>query len=782
MSVKIFIPFLISIFCIDFVQSQDKKYSISGYVKELGSSELLPGVTVYLPSKNIGTTTNSYGFYSITLAEEDTVALNFSFLGYATEVRKISLHSNVVLDIFLDPASDVLEEVVIQKERAQERIAETPQMSHVDIPIKQIKAIPALFGEKDVLKVLQLMPGVQKGTEGTSGLYVRGGGPDQNLIILDDATVYNANHLFGFFSVFNGDALKSVELYKGGFPARFGGRLSSVIEMSMKEGNKEKLAGEFGVGLISSRLTLEGPLVKNKASFLISARRTYIDALIYPLLPQESKFGYNFYDLNAKVNYDFGRNNKIYLSGYFGRDKFFARFSENQEKFSSGILWGNGTSTLRWNHLFSNKLFANTSLVFSNFRFKIFAENESPDQNLSLQYYSGIRDFSLKHDIDFLPNPQHSIKAGVLLTHHTFTPSAVVAEVGESKERIISELKAIESAVYVEDLFKPTNRIFINGGFRISNFTTQGKTYFNPEPRLSASYKVKENVAVKGSFATMNQYLHLLSNTSIGLPTDLWVPATKNVQPQRSNQVAAGVVRDFTKGNFSMSLEGYYKKSNNVIGYKEGASFLMLGDPSNGNEVSWEKNVASGNAWSYGAEFLLQKKYGRFSGWIGYTLSWTQMQFDSINKGKKFYAKYDRRHDISLVGIYRISDQVTLSSTWVYGSGNAITLPIGSYNTNPHQIYSGNTNDNNVTEFSERNAFRMASYHRMDISLQLHRELSWGGERTWEISLYNAYSRRNPFFYFIDTEYNQSNNTSRNVLKQVSLFPILPSISYSLKF
>jgi hypothetical protein len=775
---------LLALLFISFPIFSQTRYTISGYVSEKGSRELLIGVNVYQPGTSIGAVTNNYGFYSITLPASDTLTLAFSYVGYQPELRKIALNRNVELNVEL--LSDIqLKEVEVVAKR-QERISESPQMSVVEVPVSQIKDIPALLGEKDVLKVLQLMPGVQKGSEGNSGLYVRGGGPDQNLIILDDAVVYNAYHLFGFFSLFNGDALKSVELTKGGFPARFGGRLSSVVEMNMKEGNKEKLHGEGGIGLISSRLTLEGPLKKQKSSFLISGRRTYADALIRPLMPKDERGGYYFYDLNTKVNYDFGRKNKLYLSGYFGQDRFFYRSKYDGGTEKAGFNWGNATGTLRWNHLFSERLFANTSLIFSNYRFNIYSREKDRDgAEYNLDYFSGIRDIGFKYDLDFFPSPQHAIKAGVLSTYHRFTPSAIVlkdSDVNEFK-REIDAIHVVESGVYVEDLYKPISQLRINAGFRLSHFAAKHKQYIRPEPRVSASYGLRNDLSVKASYAVMNQYVHLISNTGIGLPTDLWVPTTSRIAPQQSQQVAAGIAKDFTEKGLTLTLEGYYKKSKNILGYKEGASFLLIDEgPEGANEVSWENNVAAGKGWSYGMEFLLQKKIGRFSGWAGYTLSWTQLQFDLLNFGKKYYARYDRRHDISLVGIYELTPKITLSGTWVYGTGNAITLPLGEYFAYEHRPGRGGSFALvSQNDYGQKNGSRMAAYHRLDFGIQFHKKKRWG-ERTWEISFYNAYSRKNPFFYFIDYKYDDKTQTQEGILKQITLFPIIPSFSYSFKF
>ncbi|GAA4447778.1 TonB-dependent receptor [Nibrella saemangeumensis] len=775
------------------------RYTVSGYVREQGSQEALIGVSVYLPGTATGTTTNTYGFYSLTLPAQDSLALTFSFVGYEPITRTVGLRRNTELNIQLTPGR-TLTEVVVRSSRAEEKVSESAQMSQVEIPVAQIKKIPALLGEKDVLKVLQLMPGVQKGSEGSTGIYVRGGGPDQNLIILDDAIVYNANHLFGFFSVFNGDALKSVELTKGGFPARYGGRLSSVIEMNMKDGNKEGIHGEGGIGLIASRLTVEGPIQKGKSSFLVSGRRTYLDLVARPLIRAQSEgdvvAGYYFYDLNAKVNYDFGRKDKLYLSGYFGRDQFYSREKEDNGSTNAGLNWGNATATLRWNHLFSEKLFANTSVIFSNYLFRIYAGDETNNADgtkdtYNLQYDSGIRDLMAKYDVDFYPTPQHSLKFGLQTIFHRFTPSAIVlrdTEVTQFK-REVEAINVVESGLYVEDTWKPTDRWRINGGFRLSHFAHKEVSYIRPEPRLSAAFVLRPDLSVKASYALMNQYVHLLSNTGIGLPTDLWVPTTDRVKPQQSQQVAAGFAKDFSEKGLTLTIEGYYKTMDNIINYREGASFLLINDPNSANEVRWEDNVTTGRGWSYGAEVLLQKKVGRFSGWTGYTLSWTQWQFPELNFGRKFYPRYDRRHDISLVGIYELTPRITLAGTWVYGTGNALTVPLAEYAAYPHQANTISRRGGNqyfgsnrlVNEYGPRNSFRAEAYHRMDFSIQFHKKKRHH-ERTWELSVYNLYNRRNPFYYDLDTKEQGQGQPPVTVLKRYSVFPIVPSFSYNFKF
>ncbi|MES2284263.1 MAG: TonB-dependent receptor [Bacteroidota bacterium] len=775
-----------------------QKYTVSGFIGEQGSKESLPGVNVYAPKLKVGAVTNNYGFFTLTLPA-DSIELLVTYVGYKTQSFKLNLNKNIQLDIPLQHSVD-LKEVEVSADKL-EKISDEVQMSKIDLPVEQIKNLPALLGEKDVLKAIQLLPGVQKGSEGSSGIYVRGGGPDQNLIILDDATVYNATHLFGFFSLFNGDALKSVELTKGGFPARYGGRLSSVIEMQMKDGNKEKIHSEVGIGLISSRFTVEGPIIKDKASFLISARRTYIDVLTLPLQRKELKFGYYFYDFNAKLNYILDYKNKLYLSGYFGKDKFYIKSENGDYKSDAALRWGNATGTLRWNHLVNEKIFSNVSLIFTDFLFDIKDDETYSGGFYSLKYYSGIRDYSIKTDVDYSPNPKHFIKGGILATYHYFRPSALVTkssfETDNSSRK--TNIDAYETAIYVEDDFKISEKWRTNTGIRLSNFNVRGKSYFNPEPRIALRYLIKPDLSLKVSYASMNQYLHLLSNSGIGLPTDLWVPATNRIKPQQSQQVALGLAKDLKikEAAFMVSLEGYYKKSRNIIGYKEGASFLDTDPTQSNSSFSYEDIVTAGNAESYGAEFFFQKKFGKLTGWIGYTLSWTWLKFNELNFGNRFPARYDRRHDLSVVGIYKLSDHITLSATWVYGTGNAISLPLSSYQAgiqDPHpttNLFGNNTTT--VNEYGDKNSFRMAPYHRFDIAIQFHRNKSTCScdddaleiikkirkfERTFELGLYNAYNRHNPFYYYTQFDY----NSKQTKLKQVSLFPIIPSISWTWKF
>ncbi|MCE6990797.1 TonB-dependent receptor [Dyadobacter sp. CY323] len=798
------IIFTAALVLVSIIASAQERITISGFVKEEGSQEQLPGVNVYLAGTPYGAVTNTYGFYSLTVPVSDSATISFSFVGYEKTDHKLSLQKNASLSIFLKTINQ-LEEVVVSARRQEDYVSRNVQMSQIEIPIAQLKKVPAFFGEKDVLRILQLMPGVQKGTEGQTGLYVRGGGPDQNLIILDDAVVYNANHLFGFFSIFNSDALKSVELTKGGFPARYGGRLSSVLEMNMKEGSKDKLHGEGGIGLISSRLTLEGPISKGKSSFLISGRRTYIDVLASPLIAQSQKGddsqvkpGYYFYDLNAKMNYDLGPKDKLYVSGYFGRDKFHAREKSSDSETRAGLDWGNATATMRWNHLLNQKLFVNTSFIFSKFNFGVSSYSKefgdgATDDEFSLEYSSKIRDFGLKTDFDFYPSPKHAVRFGAQATLHKFVPSALAIEgsfIDNPIERSVTPVNTLETGIYIEDTWQALDALKINGGMRLSTFQTESKTYMRPEPRISAALRLARDFSFKASYARMNQYVHLLSNTGLGLPTDLWVPTTDRVAPQQSQQVAAGFAKDLERPALTLTLEGYYKKMNHILNYKEGSSFLSI-NGENASELSWEDNVTSGKGWSYGAEFLVQKKTGRLSGWVGYTLSWTRWQFPELNFGETFFPRYDRRHDLSIVGIYEISKRITVSSTWVYGTGNALTLPVSTYKgvsdnlmtrINPNGKPVIGWNGPTVSEFGQKNSFRAEPFHRMDFSIQFHKNKK-RHERTWEFGVYNVYNRRNPFFYDLSDEtIGNGTSTSKRTLKRYSLFPVLPYFSYNFKF
>jgi outer membrane cobalamin receptor len=793
------IYFLI-LFLISFFQSLSQPVTISGYVTDQSTGERLINASIYTPTTKCGTIANNFGFYSLSLPKGKYI-LVCSYVGYQAGQVEISLSKDTVIDFRMQGQTD-LEEITVTGQRADQKLTST-QMSKVDVQVEKIKSLPAFLGEADVIKTIQLLPGVQAGTEGTSGLYVRGGGPDQNLILLDDVPVYNAEHLFGFFSVFNPDAIKSVSFYKGGFPARFGGRLSSALDIRMKDGNEKELHGNFSIGLISSKLNLEGPLVKDKTTFNFSARRTYADALAQPVIRIGSKGedfgGYFFHDLNLKVSHKFSDRSRIYLSAYTGRDKAYYRhnssYTENNEQWKDKdkfhLAWGNITTALRWNYGFSNKLFANTTLTYSNYLFDV-QENSirqnltkpEKDEEYGLSYQSGIEDFGLKTDFDYFPAANHRIKFGASVIDHTFRPGIMAFKednFGNTSKIDTAfgnpNVRTQELSAYAEDNIDLNPRLSVNLGVHASGFFVDNTFYTSLQPRISARFMATSRLSLKAAYSKMSQYIHLLSSSTISLPTDLWLPTTKKIKPQNSHQYAVGAVYKIN-GAFDFSVESFYKSMSNLLEYKEGASFV-------GATTGWENKVEMGKGWSYGTEFLLEKKTGKTTGWLGYTWSKAERQFDNLNWSRKFYARYDRRHDISVVMTHQFSKRFDVGMTWVYGTGNAVTLPTQVISSASIPPLSPNQSflTPNYEYFGQRNNYRMPSYHRMDIGFNFHKQKKHG-IRTWNLSLYNAYSRQNPFFLYFesttDAEYKLTGKSRK--LTQLSLFPIIPSFSYSYKF
>ena len=678
--------------CLLFAQ---KKYTISGYIKDARNGETLIGATIAVKDKVKGISSNQFGFYSLTLTEGDYELIG-SYVGFQPMLIPLKLDADKQINFDLTPRG-VLTEVIVSSKKRDANV-KNAQMGKFVLPIEQIKAIPAFLGEADLLKTIQLLPGVRNAGEGSAGIYVRGGGPDQNLIMLDDAIVYNTGHLFGFFSIFNSDAIKNVSLIKGGMPAQYGGRLSSVLDIAMKEGNDKQLQVDGGIGLIASRISIQGPIKKNKASFIISARRTYIDGLTKPFVKKTSQFagsGYYFYDLNAKVNYRFSEKDRLYISGYIGRDVF--NFVNGQKSLQVNIPWGNATGTMRWNHVFNKRLFGNTTAVFNNYNFTF----QAAQNNLNVKLASGIRDFNLKQDFDLYPFTGHKVKFGGLYTFHRFTPSVVS---GRQDSVIFKPLNAQakfahEAAVYLQDDWEVNERVKINIGLRYSAFQQIGaykiyqtdadgnrkdstvyskgqgvKTYGGLEPRFTLRYALNDETSLKTSVTRNIQYIHLVSNSGTTLPTDLWVPSTYKVKPQISWQYAAGVFKNFKDNMYETSLEMYYKNMQNQIEYQEGYTPNTLQDT--------ENFFTFGKGWSYGTELFINKTKGKLTGWIGYTLSWTWRKFPQLNFGEKFPAKYDRRNDISVVGIYELNKRWKLSGSFVFGTGNAATLPQRFYLVN----------------------------------------------------------------------------------------------------
>jgi hypothetical protein len=794
------------------LQAEAQKHIISGFITDSGSGERMIGATIYEKASFAGTSTNNYGFYSLSLPEGKSEIV-VSYLGYEPVQMTLTLTRDTVLNFNLVLSAQQIDEVTITASGRQSNV-NSSQMSMVDIPIEKFLQLPVLLGEADVLKVIQLLPGVQSGTEGSTGIYVRGGGPDQNLFLLDGVPVYNASHLFGFLSVFNPDAVKSVQLYKGGFPARYGERLSSVVDIRMKEGNEKEYHGNFSIGLISSKFSVEGPIIRDKTSFIVSARRTYADIIARPFIIKANSYGdnksgggYYFYDLNGKINHKFSDRSRLYLSSYLGRDRAYfkdessyeyydgiLRRYENSDEFGMG--WGNIITSLRWNYLISNKLFSNTTITYSRYNFDISSESKVRELTANrtsvdyFRYFSGIEDMGVKVDFDYFPSASHSIKFGGGYTYHHFKPGVTTfryssADPTQGIDATFGDVRinGSEFIGYAEDNFDISPRLKMNAGIRLSLFTVENTGYFSFQPRASVRYMATEDLSFKASYSKMAQFVHLLTTSAISLPTDLWLPVTSRFEPPISHQVAIGSAFRLP-WRLEMTVESFYKTMDNLIEYKEGASF-------GGTGAGWESKVEQGRGWAYGAEFMIEKSYGKTTGWIGYTISSTERQFENLNFGRAFPAKFDRRHDISVAITHKFNERVDLGLVWVYGTGNAATLGIMEYPSDNFNL-SGNSfySYYPITDYPSRNNFRTPSYHRLDLGLNMHKKLK-NGTRTWNFSVYNTYNRKNPFFVFWDQEYFEEPDPAnpgsiiyytKPVLKKLSLFPVIPSVSYSFEF
>ncbi|PSL43704.1 TonB-dependent receptor-like protein [Chitinophaga niastensis] len=769
------------------IQVQAQRYTVSGYIKDSTNGESMPGATIQILHSTNGVQTNNYGFYSITLPAGNYILL-FSFLGYESKALALSLNENISENLELVPHAYQAKEVVITDKRKDANVKST-DMGRVELTSVQVKKLPALMGEVDVLKALQLMPGVQAAGEGNAGFYVRGGGPDQNLILLDEAPVYNTGHLFGFFSVFNADAIKNTTLIKGGMPANYGGRLSSVVDISMKEGNNKNFQGEGGLGAIASRLSFQGPIKKDKASFIVSGRRTYIDLITKPFVNGTSYngSGYYFYDLNAKMNYIFSDKDRLYLSGYLGKDVF--AFNNGDRSFKVKIPWGNTTATLRWNHVFNKKLFANTSLLYNDYRFQF----NALQNNFTIGLSSGISDGNAKMDFDYYVNPKHHIKFGGNYIFHTFTPSTVTGHQDSTKFSPENAYKkyAHEVALYLMDDWEISPSFQLNAGIRYSGFMQVGPytryqrdaagnktdstvyrrwepvTYYGGfEPRIILRWAWNDNNSLKASVTRNYQFIHLVTNAGTTLPTDVWVPSTYLVRPQMSWQYSAGYFRNFRDNSYEASAEVYYKDMQHQIEYRQGYT-PSLNDP--------ELDFVFGKGQAYGLELFVNKKRGRFTGWVGYTLAWTLRQFPDLNNGKQYPAKYDRRHDLVVVSTYDLNKHWTLSGVFIYGSGNTTTVPERFY------FMEGTL----VQSYGSINSYRMAAYNRLDLAAIYTRTPKKPNKRikgSWTFSVYNVYSRKNPYFIYFDQQGNAADGSLTVKAKQVSLFPIIPSVTYNFKF
>ena len=753
-----------------------KRFNISGTIKDATTGEQLIGASlriVQMPQR--GTTTNNYGFYSISVPEGD-YTLEFSYIGYNKFTQTVSLHHNQTLNISLTPKSS-LQEVVISSNKPNNYNVLSPQMGVESLNMQQINSVPVVLGEKDLLKTLSLLPGVQSASEGNTGFYVRGGGADQNLILLDEATVYNASHLFGFFSTFNSDAIRDVTLYKGGMPSQYGGRLSSVLDIRMAEGNNKEYIVQGGLGLISSRLMVEGPLVKDKGSFMVSARRTYIDFFLKHAKDSTLKgSSLYFYDLNAKANYHFDDKNAVYISGYFGKDVLGLK-----DQF--GTNWGNATGTLRYNHIFSNRLFSNTSMVYSHYSYLI----QSFVTNSDFTATSKINDFNLKEDLQYNAS-DHQLKFGLNFLHHTLTPGDITSSANSNiNSKTIEKRYGWENAAYVNDEWKVTDKLTLLYGLRLSqmlllgpgtfksydnngNATTSNtyssgsvvKSYLNLEPRLSASYTLNDVSSVKASYNHNTQNIHLLSNSSSSNPTNVYVMSSNNIKPEIADQVATGYFRNFKENTYEFSAEVYYKWMQNQIDYRNGARLIANQDV--------ESQLLYGTGRSYGLELFLKKKYGRFNGWIGYTLSKTERKINGINNDQWYPATQDRTHDISIVGIYQLNKRWSLSSDFVYGTGNAVTYPTGKYEIGGLTTFS----------YSARNSYRMPSTNRLDIGAILEGKQHKKYHSSWTFGIYNVYSHRNPYSITFRDSKTVPNSTEA---VETSIFgTAIPSVTWNFKF
>lgn len=749
--------------------------TISGYVKSSDNGEGLIGSTIYIEELKTGTITNTYGFYSLTIPK-GKYTIRYSYMGFETVRIPMDFDADIVKNIELKPSSLLMEEVVVHGEIEDKNIRKA-DMGVIKLSPMETKAIPVIFGEQDILKTIILLPGVNAGTEGTTGFYVRGGGVDQNLIILDEAPVYSAAHLMGFFSVFNSDAIKDVELYKGNAPANYGGRLSSILDIKMNDGNSKKFSTSGGLGLLSSRLTVEGPIVKDKASFIVSGRRSYADMfLIFSKNKTFRKTKLYFYDLNAKANYTIDEKNKVFLSGYFGRDVF-----KVEDQF--GLNWGNKTATLRWNHIFNNKLFLNSSLIYSNYNYG-FGFNLS---NNMLNINSGIRDINVKEDFQYFINANNKLKFGINAIHHTYHPGEIDAEDdGFFNSVFMGKKQAYEGAAYISHELSISEKINLTYGFRFSGFMAVGadtvyaynaddevinteiysrgetiKQYGVVEPRATINYILNNKSSIKVSYSRNAQYVHLLSNSSASMPTDVWIPSSKNVKPQIADQLAAGYFRNFNDNMFEASVEVYYKNLKNQIDYQNGAEIML--------NKNVESQLVFGKGRAYGVELYVKKRKGKLTGWIGYTLARTEKSIDAIDNGNWYPAKQDRTHDISIVAIYQMNKKWNFSANWVFNTGNAVTFPSGKYQVGEFT----------VPVYTSRNGYRMPNYHRLDIGATYTPKKKNRWESSWNFSIYNVYGRRNAFSI---TFQENENNPGQTEALRLALFQVIPSITYNFKF
>lgn len=792
--IKRFIIFLA--LCVLFTHGYSQKVSISGYVSDAASGEKIIGATITTSDNLSYAISNSYGYYILTLnSSNDSVKLQASFVGFSPSSFSVKPNQNLKVDLALINRN-ILDEVIVSAEKTT-TYEKRKEMSIVSVPIGKVTVMPSLGGESDLLKSLQLMPGIQSGNEASSGLYVRGGSPDQNLMVIDDVPIYYVNHLGGFVSTFNSDAINSMKLVKGGFPAHYGSRLSSVLDVRMKEGNMKEFHGNAMIGMIASKIMVEGPIKKDTTSYMLSVRRFMYDLITRPLTRATSfngtSVGYNFYDLNVKINHIISPKDRLYLSFYSGGDKLLTR-QKTQADLNNMILeWGNILGSFRWNHLYGDKLFSNLTLYSTRYRLandfsSTFTRNNIKEKTTA-SYWSGIVDLSAKADFDYFVNQNYKLKFGGASIFHHFNPNTTSYQTVENSAAVDTSFgskkqNGFENAVYLENEISIGTRLFTNIGLRVTNYQTPNRNYVSYEPRFLSTFMITENTLLKASYSQMNQYIHLLTGSGPNMQNDIWVPVTDVVKPSLSGQFALGLEKTFKNGEYEVSLEGYHKTMNNLITYKDGVAILS-------STSDWQTQVETkGKGKSYGLEFLIQKTKGSATGWIAYTYSKTTRQFENKNNGKPYPFKYDRTHDISIVYLQKIKSNIQFSATWVYGTGNPYTLAAGKF-----KMITGIDNDltnqsvyNTYGQvYDDLNSYRMRAYHKLDVGINFNKDVKWG-ERTWSINIYNLYNRQNPYYYFLDSTYQFDEKgriipeATKTVLKQQSYFPIIPSFSYSLKF
>lgn len=793
--------------------AQKRNATISGYITDESTGETLIGAGAMVESgqaKGTGAVTNVYGYYTLTVPKGPATFL-FSYLGYEQQIHEINLQRDTTINIILRPSATLEAATVVSQKDAG---IQSTYLGAIDIPLVHIQATPVLFGEADVLKAIQMLPGVQGGNEGFTGLYVRGGGPDENLVLLDGIPIYNVDHMLGILSVFQTEAVKKVTLYKGSFPARYSGRVSSIVDIRTNDGNMKKTSGSVGIGVLTDKLHVEGPIIQDKLSYSISARGLH--SMMYdPLIRLYGKYGINgfidedgdysaygnyfFYDLNGKLCWRLSDNDRFFLAAYSGKDRLGADFSEEWEQGANltrtdmSIGWGNNVASLRWNHIFSQKLFANTTVAFNRYNMSMgmgakvreYDPTNPYILNFNFKYNSGIQDWSGKLDFDYVPSPRHLIKFGSEYTYHSFFPrtsTGIIEETaeGETKSEEINLGKdrnyyGHELTLYAEDDMSITDHLTFNPGLNASFFYTDGRPYLELQPRLSAKYSFDKGITLKTGYARMAQYVHLLSSTQISLPMDLWVPITANIKPVTSDQVSAGIYYDGYKG-WEFSVEGYYKYMQNILEYKDGASVIV-------SDTSWEDKVEMGIGRAYGLEIFVQKTAGDITGWVSYTLAKSERRFPggTISLGQWYPYKYDRRHNFNINLNYKINDHLDANAAWVFASGPTTTIPYRTTGTmGPDDNWVMNT-----SFVTQRNNFRLPASHHLNVGLTHHKKKKHG-ERELTLSVYNVYNRMNPNLVFVNYVNRYDEKTKSYVdkvqLQKVTILPLLPSLNWSYKF